>query len=674
MRFLIAATCISPFVVSQRLMDIYSHRFEVNDDMPKMSQDELMDFAKSIMIEYNELVSSTRAEDLENKSPLKSILFAHLCKLSNSNGDCSKIDNPDLYLNGFLDVMKIARAGHALKPFERVPASEICSPNNPQAKNAATIHQQIFDDIREAYSSRKSSEKCIPDDGETVLKLEKIGESVLVNGASGETLPNGMVKRWNDHPRLTIQLIDSSYSYLYPSLNALSILGDVFPAKFTVANVSRICKFLIHVFEKRGEYSWPEIPKETLNVQYRRLARLVEIIRDIHSLGYIYGSLGDPNSVRFDSNDPQAVYLVDMLRVHKVLSDGGLFRDEFFRLANFIPDRELKFLFEFWKITNQNTLTCPPYDQWIELFISLSKGEKISENEQEMHRKFPAIFPSQNHHDGVNWNSARKFKFALSGLSPISVFDSRPPVQVEIFLQNGKTTKVSFAPGNGGVYISRKSVQPPNAVEYVELFSPNEVIFQQRYPQIFPETFLCKGKYSQDFLIRRPTFRLNYRLITTKIPAKKAAAFMVQFFILLRRVHSMGAVVITSNPNELCTFGFDRISDLKFCKADFEMFVDVENESIITNKENVPTRLENLKYFHTEFQKLIAAIPDGDFDKTEFESAFNQVGNMLDTAISVPDDAHGMPEYNRMIGLFYALSARFKEADLLPIPISDEFL
>jgi serine/threonine protein kinase len=70
------------------------------------------------------------------------------------------------------------------------------------------------------------------------------------------------------------------------------------------------CQKRMLVMTRMGDVNWKQISHQVDGHLYRRMARLLEIIQQLHDLGILHYDIKGDN-VRVDSNDPNKVFLID---------------------------------------------------------------------------------------------------------------------------------------------------------------------------------------------------------------------------------------------------------------------------------------------------------------------------------------------------------------------------
>ena len=163
-------------------------------------------------------------------------------------------------------------------------------------------------------------------------------------------------------------------------LSVLDGFGGAVPKIFNSATetISRDCFNQVVVMEKKGTANWSDANHRDHQLYFRRLARIMQILKDLHAAGFVHQDLSSEN-VRVDTDGSANVYLVDFGQTCSTAFS-----------THCLPKRDMVYLVRMLKPTSfggdwlrdltLEILNCDPakgpnYQYWINFFSQLGTAQ-----------------------------------------------------------------------------------------------------------------------------------------------------------------------------------------------------------------------------------------------------------------------------------------------------------
>lgn len=90
----------------------------------------------------------------------------------------------------------------------------------------------------------------------------------------------------------------------------LNGMHGTIPILHKTNGLSSNCEKRVLVMSRLGDADWNQVANKIDGTLFRRMAKLLEIIRNLHDMGILHYDIKGDN-VRVDSNDPESVFLID---------------------------------------------------------------------------------------------------------------------------------------------------------------------------------------------------------------------------------------------------------------------------------------------------------------------------------------------------------------------------
>jgi serine/threonine protein kinase len=164
------------------------------------------------------------------------------------------------------------------------------------------------------------------------------------------------------------------------ALTVLDGLDGSIPKVFNSATeaISRDCFNQVVVMEKKGTVNWSDANHQDERLYFRRLARLMEILMNLHAAGFVHQDLSSEN-VRVDTDGSANVYLVDFGQTcSTALSEHCLPKRDMVYLVRMLKYKPLGG--EWLRSLSLEILYCDPkkgpnYQYWINFFAGLGNTQ-----------------------------------------------------------------------------------------------------------------------------------------------------------------------------------------------------------------------------------------------------------------------------------------------------------
>jgi hypothetical protein len=356
-----------------RSVDLYARRIQLDTSVARdRDYADLQSVANIIVSDYETLIDEGY-KDLPKS--FQYIFFSYLCKQSDSE-TCRKFSSPEARVRALLGVRKLLSHSHMFKP----PADihEVCGPRNSVTRKPIMDKFDVYRAECVAHKTNLFSDStmCVQEEP-TQLDLKDLG---IISVSNSDVVVDDTSEHWNMysylHRDFSVITSDKDFCTQRAALHVLTTIGNNgLPAFFDLApssSISDSCKTRMLIVEKVGYEAWTDIEMEPPLAQFALAAQLFEIVRNLHSQGFLYGSFDSLENVRFDSGlEFGSVYLANVRNLRRSVI--GEQNDEFRKLERFIPNVEyLRFAFR--DAIDIGSSECPLYDVWIEILRQLSRG------------------------------------------------------------------------------------------------------------------------------------------------------------------------------------------------------------------------------------------------------------------------------------------------------------
>ena len=237
-----------------------------------------------------------------------------------------------------------------------------------------TIFAQLVATCQRLSYSSAGSEDC---ESITVIHLD---DGTVIT--KGREIGNGGYAYVYATDRADVVLKISMSRSLCPEKAILSILSDsdIAPIIFSFSrdtSISPFCHARIVLMEKVGDIDWersyspfyaPQPPP--IAVSYCHIARLLQIVKRLHSTGFTHRDIHDEN-VRLSRTDPRKIWLIDFGKVRPLSEQDRL--DDLQAVAKLAPLGDPNFIYFKQTLNDPEYLfSACEYDRWINQFLSLA--------------------------------------------------------------------------------------------------------------------------------------------------------------------------------------------------------------------------------------------------------------------------------------------------------------
>lgn len=226
-----------------------------------------------------------------------------------------------------LVVVALSGCGDKTNEEEKCPAKPIGSFPEVSVKDPtkALLIDEAHETCKRDHYSRMGSDastKCIGReihiDGSEAYHLGKsIGSGSFGTTHFTQEPTNFVIKLAVEKEDGIASMCDEKASYRY-----LEGLNGAVPTLHKIDSISPECEKRVLVMSRLGDANWDQVSRKIDGWLYRRMARLLEIIRDLHDLGMLHFDIKGDN-IRVNIDNPDDVFLIDFGNSMSYVDENG---------------------------------------------------------------------------------------------------------------------------------------------------------------------------------------------------------------------------------------------------------------------------------------------------------------------------------------------------------------